>query len=92
MNHKLTSESKVVNGVTLFRIEACVDLKWANKGDIGGWVEKIDNVSGDAWVYGDARVYGDAWVYGDARVYGDAWVSGNARVLSSIKSRIYQQY
>ena len=37
-------------------------------------------VSGDARVYGNAYVYGDAYVYGNAHVYGDACVSGNAHV------------
>ena len=53
------------------------------KGDLGGYVEKEDNLShsGDAWVsgdaevFGDARVFGDAWVSGDAEVFGDAEVS-----------------
>ncbi len=60
MNYKLTNISKVSSffGKTLFRIEALVDMKWVKKGEIGGWVEKIANVSGNAWVSGDARVYG----------------------------------
>ena len=60
MNHKLTEESKVskFSGKTLFRIEATANIKWAKKGEKGGWVEKIENVSGDAWVYGDAEVSG----------------------------------
>ena len=39
------------------------------RGDKGGYIEKIENLSGNAWVYGDARVSGSA------RVYGNAWVS-----------------
>jgi len=70
MNHKLTNESKVskFSGKTLFRIEACVDLKWAKKGEKGGWVEKIENVSGNAWVSGNAEVSGDAWVSGSLKL------------------------
>ena len=71
-------------GRTLFRIRALVSFGNVKAGDLGGFVESEKNldqeVSGDAWVYGDARVSGDAWVYGNARVYGDAWVYGNARV------------
>ena len=33
------------------------------KGDLGGWIEKEDNLSQE----GDCWVFGDAWVYGDAR-------------------------
>ena len=63
-----------VCGVTLFRIEATEDIekRGVKTGDIGGYVEKEENLSGDAWVYGNARVYGDAEVCGNARVYGDA--------------------
>ena len=73
---ELTSETTSFLGRTLFRIRALVDFGWVKKGDLGGFVEKPENVSheGDAWVYGNARVYGDAQVYGDARVYGNAWV------------------
>src|SRR3990167_5897394 len=93
LTFKLTNESKVnLLGVTLFRIEAVVDIpaRGVKKGEKGGWLEseKTSNgnarVSGDAWVYGNAEVYGnarvsgDAEVSGDARVSGDAWVSGNA--------------
>ena len=71
-----------VFGVTLFRIKALISFGNVEKGALGGYVEKEDNLShyGNAWVYGDARVYGDAMVYGDAWVYGDARVSGNAMV------------
>ena len=81
-------------GKKLFRIKALVEFGDVKAGELGGYVEKEENVSqdGNAWVSGDARVYGDAWacgnawvrgnawVYGDARVSGNAWVSGNARV------------
>ena len=81
-------------GIKLFQIKCTKSFKYAKEGDLGGYVEKDENldqesdawvsgdaqVSGDAWVYGNARVYGDAWVYGDAQVSGDAWVYGNARV------------
>ena len=64
---KLTNETKVnISGVTLFRIECTIDCKWAKVGDKGGWVEKEDNIRGNAWVSGDAEVYGNARVYGDA--------------------------
>ena len=67
-------------GKKLFRIKALVAFDNVEKGELGGFVEKEENLSqnGNAWVSGDARVYGDAWVYGDAQVSGDAWVSGNA--------------
>lgn len=74
--------------VVLRRIRAVTAFGVVEAGDIGGWIEKEENLSHDgsawvhssAWVYGDARVRGDAWVYGNARVYGDARVCGNAEV------------
>ena len=91
---ELTTETKICDGRTLYRIKALESFGGVCAGDLGGWVEKEKNLShggdarvsdnarvyGDAWVSDNARVYGDAWVSGDARVYGDAWVSGNAWV------------
>ena len=99
---KLTKKSIEVFGKTLFQIKALKEFGDVEKGDLGGYIEKDDNISqeGDAWVYGNARVYGDArvygnawvsgdaWVYGDARVYGDVWVSGDARVYGKLKIKI----
>lgn len=69
-------------GKKLFRIKALVAFGDVEKGELGGFIEKEDNLShlGDAWVSGNAWVYGDALVSGDARVSDDALVSGNARV------------
>ena len=80
--YELTSETKVFLGKTLYRIKALVQFGNVNAGDLGGWIEKEENLSqsGNAWVYGDARVSGDARVYGDASVSGNAWVYGNASV------------
>ena len=91
---ELTTDTKMLFGRKLFRIKALSSFGNVTAGDLGGYVEKEENLSqeGDAWVYdnalvcdnalvyGDAWVYGNALVYGDARVYGNAEVSGNARV------------
>ena len=49
-------------GKKLFRIKALVAFCDVEKGELGGFIEKEDNLShsGDAWVYGDAQVYGNA--------------------------------
>ena len=93
---ELTSEFTTnIFGTKLFRIKALVDFGDVKAGELGGYLEKEENLDhdGDAWVYGNARVSGDArvfgdayvsgnaWVYGDARVFGDAWVFGDARVF-----------
>ena len=85
---ELTANSKMHLGKKLFQIKALISFGNVEEGDLGGFIEKEDNLSqsGNAWVSGNARVYGDAWVSGNAevsgnaRVYGDAEVSGNARV------------
>jgi len=74
-----------VFGKKLFRIKALIAFSNVKKGELGGFIEKEDNLShsGDAWVYGNARVYGNACVYDNARVYGNARVSGDARVYDN---------
>ena len=66
------TDNFVINafGIKLFQIKCTKSFKYANEGDLGGYVKKEDNLSqyGDAWVSGDAQVYGNARVYGDARV------------------------
>ena len=92
---KLTAETKIYIGITLFRVELISNCKWGKKGDLGGWVEKEENISGNAWVSDDARVSGnarisgyaqvsdDARISGYARVSGDAWISGYAQVYDN---------
>ena len=103
MKHfKLRTDLTIKVGLkTLYRIEATKEItKFGVKvGDLGGYIEKEENLYGDAWVSGDARVCGnarmyrnalvsgDAEVYGNAKVYGDAWVSGDARVCGN--ARVY---
>lgn len=72
---ELTSEFITnIFGTKLFRIKALIEFGNVKAGELGGFVEKEENLSqdGNAWVYDNARVYGDARVCGDACVYGDA--------------------
>lgn len=56
---KLTNDFIVSeNGVKLFQLELIVDCKWGTAGAKGGYIEKEDNLFGDAWVSGNAKVYG----------------------------------
>ena len=86
-------------GRTLYCVRYLCDFANIKKGDLGGYIEKEENLShdgnarvcGNAWVYDNARVYGDAWVYGNARVFGnvrlfgDAWVCGYAEVFGDAR-------
>lgn len=79
---ELTTESIYLLGTKLFRIKALVTFGCVKKGELGGFVEKEENLdhTGSAWIFGNAKVYGNAWVYGNALVHGDEEVSGNAEV------------
>ena len=85
--YELTGEVKVKFGVTFKRIRALIDFGNVKKGELGGFIEKEENLSheNNAWVYGNAKVYGDARVSGNAEVSGDAWVYGNAKVYGDAK-------
>ena len=85
--YSLTKNTKVWSGITLFQIKAEMSFGSVVKGELGGYIEKEENLNqnGNAWVSGDAWVYGDAWVSGDARVSGDAWVYGNAQVSGNAR-------
>lgn len=76
--YELTDETIKIGGHTLYRIKALVDFGNVKAGDIGGRIEKEENLAQD----GNARVSGNAWVYGNARVSGDAWVSCDAHYLA----------
>ena len=49
-------------GNKLFRIKAIVDFGTIRAGELGGFVEKEENLSNDdnAWVSGNAQVFGNA--------------------------------
>ena len=65
---ELTAESKIFAGKKLFRIKALISFGNVEEGELGGFVEKEENLdqSGDAWVFGDAWLYGNAEVSDNA--------------------------
>ena len=81
---ELTSEFVTFLGKKLFRIKALVSFGDVAEGELGGFIERENNLDqyGDAWVYGDARVYGNARVSGNAQVFGNAQVQ-NCRDYSA---------
>ena len=66
--YELTTDTKIVLGKKLFRIKALVSFGNVKAGDLGGYVERENNLSheGKAWVSGDAEVFCDAKVFGNA--------------------------
>ena len=61
-------------GRTLYRIKATTDFGYVKKGELGGYIEKEENLShfGNAWVSDDARVS----ELGDVVVFKNHWSSG----------------
>jgi carbonic anhydrase/acetyltransferase-like protein (isoleucine patch superfamily) len=84
----LTDETiKSYNGIVLHRIKAIRSFNNVNVGDLGGWIQKEDNLSheGDCWIYGNATVYGNAIIYGNAIVCDNASVFDDATVYDNAK-------
>ena len=83
--YELIDETQEWNGRILHRIRALADFGDVKAGELGGWIEKEENLShnDDAWVYGDAQVYGNARVYGNAQVFGNAQVCGDAEIFKT---------
>jgi hypothetical protein len=85
--YEFTGETKTINlffrTATLHRIRAVTEFGFVKVGDLGGWIEKEENLShvGNAWVCDDAEVYDDAKVYGNAKVCGNAEVFSARHVL-----------
>ena len=79
---ELTTDTNVVFGRKLFRIKALINFGNVKAGDLGGYIEKEENLShdNDAWISDNARISGNARISDKARIYGDARISGNARI------------
>ena len=66
--YEFTGETKEIRllfrTATLHRIRATVAFGIVEVGDLGGWIEKEENLSheGKAWVWGNAEVWGNAKV------------------------------
>lgn len=92
LHYELTDETTALaDGTILYRIRATRDLPHhiVKAGDLGGFIQSTDNLSGEAWVsdnakvFNTARVSGKAWVYGSAQVSGKAWIYGSAWVFGN---------
>ena len=87
--YEFTGETKRVElwnrTATLHRIKATVEFGFVKVGELGGWIEKEENLSheGKAWVCGDAKVWGNAKVCGDAEVF----LASHVLVMGSVGSR-----
>lgn len=87
--YEMTSNVKEFLGHKLFQIKALKDFGDVKAGDLGGYIEKEENLShnGNAWVYDNVKVYDNAKVFRDAQVHGNALIYSNARVFG--KAKVY---
>jgi carbonic anhydrase/acetyltransferase-like protein (isoleucine patch superfamily) len=87
--YELTNDIINYNGFTLHRIKALRSFNHVEKGELGGYIEKEDNLSheNNCWIYGNAKVFGDAKIFRNAEVFEDARVGGNALVYGN--ARVY---
>lgn len=93
--YELTDDSITFMGRKLFRIRAIRSFNDVAVGDLGGYIEKEENLShdNDAWIYGNARISGDARISSNARISDNARISGNACISGNARisdyARIY---
>ena len=85
--YELTTETLQFAGRTLHRIKAVKDFGSVKSGELGGWIEKEENLSQDdnAWIDGEAMAFDNAKVFGSAKVFGYAKVYGNAKIFGNAK-------
>ena len=74
--YEFTGVTKEIWAGTLHQIRAIRDFGNVEAGDIGGWIEKEENLShdGDCWVFGNARVFGNAVVTTTVKTFGNAFI------------------
>ena len=78
-HYEFTGDTEIIFGVTLRRIKS------KKTGELGGWIEKEANISGNAWVSGNARVSGDAWEITPLCIHATRWsVSVSSKTTISI--------
>lgn len=76
---RLTEDKqRMIDGTDVYRIEALQDFNDVKVGDLGGFLEREDNLSfeeGDnSWVYDDSVVYGDSVIEADSIIYKDGMI------------------
>ena len=96
--YELTDDSITFMGRKLFKIRAIRSFNDVAVGDLGGYIEKEENLShdNDAWISDNARISGNARISdkahiydhadisGDACIYGNAHISGNAHIYDHV--------
>ena len=82
----------------LYRIKAIEDFGDIKKDEIGGYIEKYDNLihtdnDDSSWVYHDSKVYDNAVIKESSRIFDCVEIFGNSKVIGSVirgNSKIYE--
>lgn len=86
--YELTANFKIdASGIKMYQIKALKDFGDVKKGDLGGYIEREENLSqdGNSWVAGSALVSGSAKVSGSALICGSVLISGSAKILGNAR-------
>lgn len=83
--YEFTRETKEAGFRTLHRIRAVINFGDVKVGDLGGFIEREENLShdGTAWVYASAWICDNARIFGNARIFDNVKVFDNAKVCSN---------
>lgn len=83
--YELTNKKTDYWGSTLYRIRALIDFANVKAGDIGGWIEKEDNLShrDNCWVYGNGIVCDNGLVRDNGMVCDNGIVCDNGVVCDN---------
>ena len=79
--YEMTSDTrKLIDGREVHRIKALRDFGKVKRGDVGGWIEKEENLSheGNCWIFDHMTVCGNAQVSDDAKLNGYGMISNDA--------------
>lgn len=85
IKYQITDESINFEGRVLNRIRALASFGDVREGDLGGYIEKQENLGiltqeGSPWIYDDAKVFGDAIVAVNGKVKDNAIVCEKAMI------------
>lgn len=92
---ELTNETLKHNGRVLYRIRATKNL-YQHKvkiGQLGGFIEKEDNLQGNAWVDGDAIFTDDEVIHMESKVNSSGfWTKFKLAISKSIYGDFKKRY
>lgn len=83
--YEFTGEVSEIGCTEIYRIKALKDFGNVKKGDLGGWIEKEENLSqrGSSWVYPNSIVIGHAEILGNAKVKGYSIIEGHTTIYGN---------